>query len=89
MEKENIKQYSMEQIKALINDGDYVPIPDDAPEYEVDPSFWENAKIVMPKAKKSVHLKLEDEIFKWFKSQGAGHITKMQAILKSYYQAHL
>lgn len=88
MEKEDIRTYSMEDIKRMRDSG-LSQTRADAPEYEIDPSFWENAKIVMPKAKKSIHLKLDEEIFEWFKNQGAGHITRMQAILKSYYEAHL
>ncbi|MEM6359632.1 MAG: BrnA antitoxin family protein [Bacteroidota bacterium] len=80
----------MEEIKAMVAKGDYVPTRKDAPEYEVDASFWENARIVMPQTepKKSVRLQIEPEVFHWFKSQGAGHITRMQAVIKSYYEAH-
>jgi len=37
---------------------------------------------------KSVHLKLEPEVFDFFKSQGKGHLTKMQEVLKAYVTAH-
>ncbi|WP_201776110.1 BrnA antitoxin family protein [Devosia geojensis] len=36
----------------------------------------------------SVHLKLEPEVFDFFKSQGKGHITRMQNVLKAYVRAH-
>jgi uncharacterized protein (DUF4415 family) len=49
---------------------------------------WTQAKLVLPKAKQSVHLRLEQEIIAFFKSQGKGHISRMQAVLKAYVDAH-
>ena len=89
MAEENIKQYSMKQIETMIAKGDYSQTSKDTPEHEIDPGFWENAKIIQPPVKKSVHLKLEAEVLEWFKAQGKGHLTRMQAVLKSYYEAHL
>jgi uncharacterized protein (DUF4415 family) len=49
---------------------------------------WTQAKLVLPKAKQSVHLRLDGEIIAFFKSQGKGHISRMQAVLKAYVDAH-
>jgi uncharacterized protein (DUF4415 family) len=49
---------------------------------------WTQAKLVLPQAKQSVHLRLEQEIISFFKSQGKGHISRMQAVLKAYVEAH-
>jgi uncharacterized protein (DUF4415 family) len=49
---------------------------------------WTRAKLVFPQAKKSVHLRLEEEIINFFKSKGTGHISRMQAVLKAYVDAH-
>ncbi|MCK9376980.1 MAG: BrnA antitoxin family protein [Syntrophobacterales bacterium] len=49
---------------------------------------WTQAKLVLPEAKKSVHLRLDGEIIAFFKSQGKGHISRMQAVLKAYVDAH-
>ena len=88
MEKENIKKYSAQELHKMIGDGQYVPISQDSPEFDIDPCVWDDAKIVLPKAKKSVHLRLDEHIVEWFRDQGAGHITRMQAVLKSYYETH-
>lgn len=51
--------------------------------------FWEKAYVEGPKVEpKSVHLKLDPEVFEFFKRQGKGHLTKMQEVLKSYVKAH-
>ncbi len=49
---------------------------------------WRRAKLVMPEPKQSVHLRLEREVVEFFRSQGKGHISKMQAVLKAYVEAH-
>ena len=49
---------------------------------------WTQAKLVLPQAKQSVHLRLDQEIIAFFKSSGKGHISRMQAVLKAYVDAH-
>jgi uncharacterized protein (DUF4415 family) len=49
---------------------------------------WTQAKLVLPQAKQSVHLRLEEEIISFFRSKGKGHISRMQAVLKAYVEAH-
>ena len=49
---------------------------------------WTRAKLILPQAKQSIHLRLEKNIIDFFKKRGKGHITKMQAVLKAYVDAH-
>jgi uncharacterized protein (DUF4415 family) len=49
---------------------------------------WTKAKLILPQAKQSVHLRIEQSIVEYFKSQGKGHISRMQAVLKAYVDAH-
>ena len=49
---------------------------------------WTRAKLILPQVRQSVHLRLEQETVEYFKSQGKGHISRMQAVLKSYVDAH-
>ena len=49
---------------------------------------WTQARLVLPQAKQSVHLRLEQEIISFFKAKGKGHISRMQAVLKAYVDAH-
>jgi uncharacterized protein (DUF4415 family) len=51
-------------------------------------AVWTQAKLVLPQAKQSVHLRLDQEIIAFFKSAGKGHISRMQAVLKAYVDAH-
>ena len=51
---------------------------------ELPPGFWDEAEFVNYNAPKSVHLKLEPDVYAFFKSEGKGHITRMQNVLKAY-----
>lgn len=55
---------------------------------ELGDDFWKNATLVEPKSSISVHLKLDPEVFAFFKQQGKGHITRMQNVLATYVKAH-
>jgi uncharacterized protein (DUF4415 family) len=56
---------------------------------ELDESFFNNAELRLPKPKRSISLRLDDDILNWFKNQGKGYQTKINAVLRLYVQAHL
>lgn len=47
---------------------------------------WLRAQIRQP-VKKPVGLKLDDDILTWFKSQGRGYQTRINAVLRRYVEA--
>jgi len=61
---------------------------DDAPILDIDDAFWKNTQITMPTKKKSVHLRIDEDVLAYFQGQGKGHISRMQAVLKAYVEAH-
>ena len=61
----------------------------DAPERPVDDDFWRNARVVIPPpGKASVHLRLDADVLEWFREQGKGHLSRMNAVLRSFMDAH-
>jgi uncharacterized protein (DUF4415 family) len=54
---------------------------------ELDSTFFQNAVLRLPKPKKAVSLRLDDDVFQWFRSQGKGYQTKMNAVLRLYMHA--
>jgi uncharacterized protein (DUF4415 family) len=54
---------------------------------ELDESFWKKAKLVEPEKKQAVSLRLDSDILKWFKKQGKGYQSLINAVLKTYVQA--
>ena len=55
---------------------------------ELDEEFWKNAVIEYPEKKKPITLRLDARVLEWFKSTGRGYQTRINAILRSYYEAH-
>ena len=62
---------------------------EDAPEAQSPgEDFWKHARVVTPPGKTSVHLRLDSDIVDWFKAAGKGHLTRMNAVLRAYVDAH-
>jgi uncharacterized protein (DUF4415 family) len=57
---------------------------------EVDETFFETARLVMPAAgnKTAVSIRVDDDVLKWFKAQGKGHLSRMNAVLRAYMLSH-
>ena len=82
-------RYSLSEIQALRARGED-PTRSDAPEAEsLGEDFWKEARVVMPRGKTSVHLRLDSDIVEWFKAHGKGHLTRMNAVLRAYVDAQL
>jgi uncharacterized protein (DUF4415 family) len=61
---------------------DYSDIP------ELDEAFFQKAVIVLPTPKASVCIRLDQDVLDWFKSQGKGYQTRINALLRAYMEAH-
>lgn len=88
--KGTTKRYSLAEIKAKIARGEG-KTRCDAPEAEQESEeFWKNAVVVRPedRNKASIHLRVDADVLEWFKAQGKGHLTRMNAVLRSYCEAH-
>ena len=68
--------------KRADRDIDYSDIP------PTDPEFWQEAEVVIPPVKTHLSLRLDEDIVAWFKQQGTGYQTRINAVLRSYVKAH-
>ena len=60
--------------------------PDDAVEpVEMD---WVTTELPRPRRKTHATLRLDADVLDWFRAQGRGHQTKINAILRSYFEQH-
>ncbi len=55
---------------------------------ELDASFFKDAKVVMPPEKKHVSIRLDADVLEWMKSQGKGYQSRINAVLRAYYEAN-
>lgn len=63
---------------AIAADPDWRDIPRD---------WWKDAVPVAPGAKKLLSLRLDPDVIDWFRAQGPGYQTRMNAVLRAYMRA--
>jgi len=65
--------------KAVENDPDsFVP----------DAAWLRRAKLVMPQRKETVTLRLDPDVLSWFRREGRGYQTRINAVLRAFVQAN-
>ncbi len=73
----------LKRIDAMADEGiDYSDIP------PLDDDFFANAEVVVSPGKEPVTIRLDADILDWMKSQGRGYQSRINAILRRYYEAH-
>lgn len=90
MSKEHIVRYrkgmksrtDWDRVYAMTDDDiDY----SDCPPLDVD--FFATAKLVWPPSKVSLGVRFDCDVVDWFKKQGSGYQTRMNAVLRTYMEA--
>ena len=84
MTKKYEKELTAKQLAALPDTAiDASDIP------ELDESFWKNARVVMPedRGKTQITAKFDTDVVAWFRKQGRGYQARMNAVLRSFYEA--
>ncbi len=65
--------------RAIAEDPDAAPI--------LDEEWFKNATIFIP-AKAATSMRIDSDVMDWFRSQGRGWQTRMNAVLRAYARAH-
>jgi uncharacterized protein (DUF4415 family) len=58
----------------------------DEDEFDLD---WTRAELVTPEPKKMISLRVDPDVLEFFKAQGAGYQTRMNAVLRAWMDAQL
>ncbi len=58
----------------------------DVPELGED--FFRKAKLRLPRGKQLVSLRIDSDVLEWFRRQGKGYQTRINAILRAYVRTH-
>ncbi len=81
-EKLTIKS-DLKRIEAMRDEEiDYSDIP------AIDEGFFKEARVVVPPGKKQLTIRLDADVLAWLKAQGKGYQSRINAILRMYYEAH-
>ena len=81
----NVSKKRLIEIEAIADENiDTSDIP------EVDASFFKMAKLIMPAGshKTAISMRIDDDVLQWFKAQGRGHLSRMNAVLRAYMLSH-
>ena len=54
----------------------------------LDSEFFKTAKLRMPSKKSSITVRLDSDVLEWFRKQGKGYQTRINAVLRTYMEAH-
>ena len=86
-ENDDTRRSSLESLKELRKRGD-TKTRANAPARPVEPGFWASARVVLPPpGKAAVNLRVDRDVLEWFRAQGKGHLSRMNAVLRSYMNA--
>ena len=55
--------------------------------HPTDEEFWKNARVVLPRRKEVVTMRLDADLLEWFRQQD-GYQTRINAILRAYMKAN-
>jgi len=93
----NIVSFTVEELQAKRARGETrsdwkraaaLPIPDGSdPDDAMEPIDWGTTELPIKRPKAHASLRLDADMLDWFKAQGRGYQTKINAILRSYYQS--
>jgi uncharacterized protein (DUF4415 family) len=72
-----VKAMSQEEVERLADEEDG-PLPEG----------WESTIVLsIPEPKKGVHIRLDQAVLRWFKAQGPGYQTRINAVLRAFVEA--
>ena len=55
----------------------------------LDKAFFAGAALRLPRRKKSLSIRLDPDVLEWFKHQGKGYQTRINAVLRMYMETKI
>jgi len=99
---EDIRRYAANELRAMIQRGEsetdharLAAMTDDEierngeadlREHGIPLDWYVDAVLVRPEPKKLISLRLDPDVVEWFRSQGPGYQTRINAVLRAYMQ---
>jgi len=85
MTDSSIKRYSRPDLERL-RDRSRADPPDGP---SLGEAFWREAHVILPRPpKRQLTLRLDEDVVAWFRREGQGYQTRMNAVLRAYMDAH-
>lgn len=94
MSEQDIRRYTASQLRQMKDESDWAELrrretqgmAEDRTEDDFDVD-WSRAVVVPAQQKTPVSLRIDPDILDFFKSQGKGYQTRMNAVLRAYMEA--
>jgi uncharacterized protein (DUF4415 family) len=74
------------RVRAMTEDDLEASIASDPDWADIPRDWFKDAQLVMPVPKKALSLRLDPDIVDWFKQQGPGYQTRINAVLRVFVQ---
>ena len=91
MSESSYKTYTLDEIQQMTDQTDLDRLRregefegEDEADFEID---WDSAVLVLPQAKKAISLRVDSDVLDFFRAEGKGYQTRMNAVLRAYMQA--
>ena len=83
-----MKTGSLSELRKMKQQGDLHPSINAEPAPDLPRGFWDDAELVNHAVtKEPISLRVDADVLEFFKAQGKGHLTRMNAVLRSYVEA--
>jgi len=82
--RENIRKRGIDSRDATVLPDDRIDTSDIP---ELDEAFFRAAHLRLPQGKQLVSLRIDRDVLDWFKRQGKGYQSKINAVLRAYVHA--
>ncbi len=74
------------RLRSLTDAQIHAAVTEDPEIHPTDEAFWAKAKVVLPRPKKTVTMRLDTDLLEWFR-RNRGYQTRINAILRAYMNA--
>ncbi len=91
MSESTTKRFSLDELRRMKGETDWKRLRDAGdhegkPEIDID---WTKARLVEPQPKTPVSIRLDPDVVAFFKAQGRGYQTRINAVLRAYMEAKI
>jgi len=89
MSEKHMTRMSLDEMRKMKSQTDWERLKG-APDHEGEPEIdvdWTKAQLVEPESKKLISLRIDADIVEFFRRQGKGYQTRMNAVLRAYKEA--
>ena len=75
------------RLRSMTDEEVHTAVLEDPEIRPTDEAFWKQARVVMPRRKETITMRIDADLLAWFRRR-RGYQTRINAILRAYMNAH-